>query len=57
MPRTIMSAECPGIVLISRDFLITCKPVAEALETVDVDNEDRVEADVNDVDLEELLED
>ena len=51
-----MSAECPEMFLHSRDFLKTCKPVAEALETVDADDEDRVETEVNVVDFEELLE-
>lgn len=40
--------------LLSRDFLIICMPAVEALETVDADGEDRVEAEVTVVDLEEL---
>ena len=38
----------------SRDIRIICIPVVEALETVDADGEDRVEAEVTLVDLEEL---
>ena len=41
--------------LLSRDFLIICMPRVEALETVDADGEDRVEAQVTVVDLEELV--
>ena len=41
--------------LLSMDFLIICTPVVEALETVDADGENRVEAEVTVVDLEELL--
>ena len=40
--------------LFSRDFLIICMPAVEALGTVDADNEDRVEAEVTVVELEEL---
>lgn len=40
--------------LLSRDFLIICMPAVEALGTVDADGEDRVEAEVTVVDLEEL---
>ena len=46
-----MSAECPEMFLLSRDFLIICMP------TVDADGEDRVEAEVTVVDMEELVED
>ena len=49
-----MSAECPEMFLPSRDFLIICMPTVEALETVDADGEDRVEAEVTVVDKEEL---
>lgn len=38
-----MSAECPEMFSPSRDFLIICMPTVEALETVDADDEDRVE--------------
>ena len=38
----------------SRNYLIICMPTAEALETVDADGEDRVEAEVTVVDKEEL---
>ena len=41
--------------LLSRDFLIICMPAVEALETVDADGEDHVEAEVTVVDLEELV--
>ena len=41
--------------LLSIDFLIICNPAVEALETVDADSEDRVEAEVTVVDLEELV--
>jgi len=50
-----MSAECPEMFSPSRDFLIICMPTVEALETVDADNEDRVEAAVTVVDMEELV--
>ena len=50
-----MSAECPEMFLLSRDFLIICMPTVEALETVDADGEDRVEAEVTVVDMEELV--
>ena len=51
-----MSAECPEMSLLSRDFLITCKPEAEiSLETVDADDQDRVEGEVNVVNLKQLL--
>lgn len=39
----------------SRDFLIICMPTVEALETVDADGEDHVEAEVTVVDKEELV--
>jgi len=42
----IISAECPEMFLLLRDFLIICMPAVEALETVDADGEDRVEAEV-----------
>ena len=50
-----MSAECPEMFLPSRGFLIICMPTVEALETVDADGEDRVEAEVTVVDMEELV--
>ena len=50
-----MSAECPEMFLPSRDFLIICMPTVEALDTVDADGEDRVEAEVTVVDMEELV--
>ena len=40
--------------LLSSDFLIICMPAVEALETLDADGEDRVEAGVTVVDLEKL---
>jgi len=49
----IISAECPEMFLLLRDFLIICMPAVEALETVDTHGEDRVEAEVTVVDLEE----
>ena len=39
----------------SRDFLIICMPTVEALETLDADDEDRVEAEVTVVAMEELV--
>ena len=41
--------------LLSRDFLIICMPTVEALGTVDAAGEDRVEAEVTVVELEELV--
>lgn len=41
--------------LLSRDFLIICMPTVEALGTADADGEDRVEAEVTVIDLEELV--
>ena len=52
-----MSTQCPEMFLVSSDFLITCRRVAGALEAVDVYDGDHEKAEVNEVDLEELLED
>ena len=49
-----ISAKCPEMFLLSRDFLIICMPAVEAFGTMDADSEDRVEAEVTVVNLKEL---
>ena len=55
MPRTI-SAECPEMILFSKDFLINYMLAVETLaEIVDADVEDHVEAEETVLDSEELV--
>ena len=52
---TIISAECPEMILFSKDFLINYMLAVETLEIKDADVEDHVEAEETVLDSEELV--